>query len=361
MKTQLIAITLGTMLLCGCSEKQSQSNALPKVRLATAQISTSYKQNSYPGRTFAEESAAVAFKVSGTIASIPVKVGDKVRKGQVIARMDPKDYNIQLTATKAEYASVKSECERIIALYNDGGTSELAYDKARYGLEQITQKLQHAQDQVNDCVIYAPFDGYIQSIISDEHEVVSAGMPVVSVFGSKNVEVAINVPASEYLRSKDFKSFVCSFSALDGKQFTAHLKSVGQKANANQLYEVRLTLEGDLSLVTPGMTALVDIYYGGNGEVPMEVPANAVFADSEGKSYVYVYNEQGTGEDGKPQGVLKKTPVRVTVVETNGNVHVLKGLSAGQKVVASGVHHLLDGQQVQPNPETRSTNVGGLL
>lgn len=356
MRTHIISLVMGTLLLTACSESKQQSSELPKVRLTTVQMSTSYKQNSYPGRAFAEESAAVAFKVSGTIASIPVKVGDKVRKGQVIARMDPKDYNVQLTATKAEYESIKSECERVIALYKDGGTSELAYDKARYGLEQITQKLQHAQDQVNECVLYAPFDGYVQNVILGEHEVVASGIPVLSVFGSKNIEVAINVPANEYLRAKDFKSFVCTFSALEGKNYIAHLKSVSQKANANQLYEVRLTLEGDLSMVTPGMTAMVDIYYSDDQDIPSEIPATAVFADSDGKAFVFVYNEQSAGD-----GVLKKTPVEVSVLKTDGNVHIRRGLTAGQRIVATGVHHLEDGQQVQPNKETTKTNVGGLL
>ena len=90
----------------------------------------------YPGKVKAAEDANLSFRVSGTIRKIYVKDGTRVRKGQLLADLDPTDYQIQLDATEAEYLQVKSEAERVMALYKDGGTTPAANDKAEYGLKQ---------------------------------------------------------------------------------------------------------------------------------------------------------------------------------------------------------------------------------
>ena len=344
---------LATMMLSSCdSKKQKTENQVPLVRLATAQSSVGVRQNSYPGRTQASETSNAAFRVSGTLSSVPVMVGDHVRQGQVIARMDSRDYQVQLTAVTAEYESTKAECERIIALYAENGTSQNNYDKARYGLEQITMKYQHAKDQVEDCVLRAPFDGYVQAVLHESHETVSAGMPIVSLFASKGVEVVIYIPAVEYMRSDDFSRFHASFDVMPNKTYNLRLLTISQKANANQLYEMRLLLEDADKQITPGMTAIVDILYKEEGEIPVEIPTSAVFEEND-QSYVYVFDEASS--------TIRKSEVRVSIIESNGNVKVIKGLEAGQKVVSAGVHHLTDGQQVEPVAKITKTNVGGLL
>ena len=348
----LSIFAIAVALLCSCGSKQQEQEHVPSVRLATAQSSLGMRQNSYPGRTQASETSSASFRVSGTLESVPVKVGQHVSKGQVLARMDSRDYEVQLRAITAEYESTKAECERIIALYQDNGTSQNNYDKARYGLEQITMKYQHAKDQVEDCVLRAPFDGYVQSVLHESHETVAAGMPVVTLFASKGVEVVIYVPAVEYMRADDFSRFHASFDVMKGKIYQLRLLTIGQKANANQLYEVRLLLEDADKQITPGMTAMVDIIYKEEGELPVEIPASSLFEEGD-LSYVYVYDEAA--------GQLRKTEVRVSVLCSNGNVQVIKGLEAGQKVVSAGVHHLKDGQQVQPAATISKTNVGGLL
>ncbi|MDO4497231.1 MAG: efflux RND transporter periplasmic adaptor subunit [Bacteroidales bacterium] len=344
-----IVAVLATLLAVGCSSNKNGSQPLPIVRLSTVQMVSGMRHNSYPGTTQAAQESQVAFKVAGTLERIAVKEGDHVRQGQVLAVMDSRDYVVQLNAVKAEYESVSRECERIIALYNDRGTSANNYDKARFGLEQITQKLQHAQDQVNDCVIRAPFDGYVQSIYRKAHETVGAGMPVVGLFGSKGIEVVINIPVVEYNRQQEFENFTASFSVPD-ETLPLKLISIGQKANANQLYEMRLLLPDAPKEITPGLTTHVNIRYKEQGNIPMEVPRTAVFEEDE-KTFVYVYADS----------TLHKTEVRVNFLTSQGTVHVVKGLEAGQRVVSAGVHSLNDGQKVRPEAPRTKTNVGGLL
>lgn len=354
-------ILLGALavLMTACSKKEEAPAGAPLVRLATVHQVSAAEHASYPGRTKAAQTANVSFRVSGTIDKVNVKEGDFVHAGQVIAVMDDRDYRVQLSATEAEYNQIKADCERIIGLYQDGSTTAQNYDKARYGLEQITAKYNHAKDQLADCQLKAPFNGYVQNVLHENDETVMAGIPVVSMFCSNSLEVEINIPASEYMNKEQFSSFKASFNVLPGQAFPLRLISIAQRANANQLYEVRLLLENDgenkdvLKKVTPGMVALVDIEYADREVAPVEVPAGAVFHKG-GYSFVYTYVPEGE------EGVIHQTPVHVSSLRSEGSM-VVTGLEVGTRIVECGVHHLDDGQRVRPNPTPSKENVGGLL
>lgn len=353
MKGILLHVFIFIVLLCvACSRKESAAESEPLVRLAAVESTSGQETASYPGRTRATETVNMAFRVAGTIESVPVKAGDFVRKGQLVARLDDRDYRVQLSATEAEYNQIKAEAERIIALYNDNGTSANNYDKARFGLEQITAKYNNHKNQLADTRLEAPFDAYVQEVLYDGHETVGAGMPVVTLFSADGIEIVINIPASEYLRKENFESFNASFDVLPGRSFPLKLKSVAQKANANQLYEVRLLLEEKHPEVTPGMTAMVGIVYRPSDGNTLLVPANALF-NRDGVTRVYVFDV--------PNSVIRQREVMVGALRLDGMAEITGGLKPGEQVVVAGVHHLKDGQAVKPFPEVSRTNIGGML
>jgi RND family efflux transporter MFP subunit len=322
------------------------------VRLATVAPSGCTQTSLYPGRTRASETINMAFKVSGTLQRVPVRSGDYVRRGQLIAQMDDRDYRLQLEATEAEYRQVKAEAERVMALYDDGGTTANNYDKARYGLEQITAKYNNHKNQLADTRLVAPFDGYVQEVISDEHETVAAGMPVMKLFSAGGTEVVINIPASEFQQKDHIQGFACTFDVLPGQVFPLKLLNVASKANANQLYETRLLLEGQHAEITPGMTAMVTLTYEPQADTRVSVPSRAVFNVGAGPA-VYVYDAA--------TGCIHMRAVQVGALHTDGTTDVVAGLRAGEQVVTAGVHHLTDGQSVTPMAAPTETNVGGLL
>ncbi len=346
----LLCLTLAWAFLSACGSKEKAEVAVPLVRLTTVEKVNNLPSTSYPGKTHSVETSSVAFRVSGTLASVPVKEGQHVSCGQVLARLDDRDYRVQLQATEAEYAQVKAQAERIIALYEDEGTSQNNYDKARYGLEQITQKLQHHRDQLNDCVITAPFDGYVQKVFRDAHETVGAGMPIVSVFASGKKEIVIHIPVSEYLRRHSFENMKASFASIKDKFYDLRLTSISHNANVNQLYEVHLDIEGNHPEITPGMTAMVIISYRAEGSQEIQLPATAIVSGSEGPA-VFVWRD----------GHVWRTPVEMTFIHGSGMAEVRGNLHAGDQVVLSGASNLTDGQPAQPFPVPSETNVGGLL
>ena len=128
------------VLLASCSQRTQITDSKPTVKIDTVFSADGQTALQFPGRVKAAQDISLSFRVSGTILRMYVNDGTYVRKGQLLAELDPADYQIQLDAAEAEYQSVKAEAERVMALYKENVTTPDANDKAMYGLKQITDR-----------------------------------------------------------------------------------------------------------------------------------------------------------------------------------------------------------------------------
>ena len=225
---------------CGCSGRPEGAVRLPIVRIDTVGVYGTPRTVQFPGCVRAAQEVNAAFKVGGTLRTIFAEEGEFVRRGAPLAALDARDYRLQAEAAEAEYKRVKAEAERVMALYADGAATPDAYDKARYGLQQITAKYENSRNQLADTEIRMPFDGYVQKRLFDPSTVVGAGMPVLTVVSAEAPEIEINIPGSEYVRRSEFDGFEAAFDFWPGKRIPLRLRSISPKANANQLYTLRL-------------------------------------------------------------------------------------------------------------------------
>lgn len=345
-------IILTTML--SCNNKQPRIKPIPMVKMDTLQSFGQGGTLQLPGRVKASHEVSLSFRVPGTIQSISVTEGTQVRKGQLLAALEPTDYQLQLDATRAQYEQVKAEAERIIALYNEHVVTPNDYDKAVAGLKQITAQYKNHQDQLAYTKIYAPFDGVVQKCRFEKHEVVGAGMPVISIIGKGVPEVEINLPASAYIRRNDFDNFYCIVDLYPKKKFPLKLNSVAPQANANQLYNARLSFqETDNPLPDPGMNVMVNIEYREGENAELTVATQAVFRQKD-RCFIYRYDPIA--------GCVYKVEVKMLRLLSNGRSLINSSeLKVGDVVVASGVHYIHDNEKVNPLPSPSATNVGGLL
>lgn len=346
----LLLLSLG-MVACGGGHQTDESEGV-MVKVDTVRSCGSGQALQFPGRVVSASEVNLSFKVAGTIQRVCVKEGDHVSRGQLIAEMDPIDYRVQLTATEAEYAQVKAEAERVIGLYNDGGTTAAAYDRARYGLQQIEAKLQNHRNQLSYTRIYAPYDGYVQKCYREGRETVSAGLPVVSLLSGEAPEVEVNLPAASYVLRDQFASYTCTMDVLPDEEISLQLVSILPQANANQLYTMRLRTTQEQRSLSPGMSVWVTISVADSTAQQMRVATTAIL-EQEGKTSLYLYNSKTRS--------VHRVPVQVQRLHTDGTCQVTGQLHVGDIVVTNGVHSLTDGQRVRLLPAVSSTNVGGLL
>ncbi|MDR1672238.1 MAG: efflux RND transporter periplasmic adaptor subunit [Bacteroidales bacterium] len=349
-----VIITAGfAVALSACIGKKAGEAALQTVKTDTVRIYGEKQKITFPGRIKAASDVSLSFKVSGTIAGIYAEEGDYVKKGQMLVEIDPRDYAIQLSATEAEYMRVKAEAERVAELYRKGSVTPNDYDKATYGLKQITAKYDAHKNAVNDTKLLAPFDGYIQKRFFGKNETTGAGIPVISMINAGAPEVEINIPSSEFIRRDKFESFNCTVDIYPGKEFPLELIGVAPKANLNQLYAMRLRMKNtDKPLPSPGMTATVIIRLKTEESEMVCIPYSALF-EANDRSSVWVY-------DPDVQTVTIRA-VRLHTVLGGGLMIISGGLKAGEIVISAGVHSLREGEKVKLLPPVSPTNTGGLL
>lgn len=351
----LPVMALTCLAMTGCKQDQTEGQHTQYVKTTEVLSTEGLSSVNYPGKTKAADEANISFRVSGPIASVKVKEGDYVRKGQLLASMDARDYQTQVNATQAEYQQVKADAERIIAMYQEGNTTASNYDKARFGLQQIEQKLSNHKHQLADTQLYAPSEGYVQAILHHAGETVAAGMPVISMFGSKAVEVEVNISAFDYANRDRLNSVYCTFDLLPDEQFPMTIKSISPEANASQLYTVRLNFTGpyDRTKITPGMTTMVYVNIDNTSDNQNTIIPTTAILEANDKPQVFVYDSK--------TGKVALQDVTIYKLHNDGTAEVSAGLTPGQTIVAAGIHHLTDGQQVTPLPQPSKSNIGNLM
>lgn len=353
MKKEIYIYGFCMLLLAGCVGKPSENREIRKVNIAEAVSTGEADTVSFVATTKSAEEVNVSFRIGGPILKMMVKEGDYVAKGALIAVMDSRDYQLQLSATQAEYDQIKADADRVTAMYNEGTTTAQNYDRARYGLQQITQKLNNHRNQLSDTRLTAPVAGYVKEKFHEAGETVGAGMPVVALSTGDRVEVEINVSARDYARISQFASFCCGIDVLGNKKLPLELVRTSAMANATQLYTLRFAIKGsfDRRVVTPGMSAVVYATLVDKGSPEVCVPSSAVL-DKEGKIGVFVYSPESK--------TVSRREISVKTMNSDGTATV-EGLSAGELVVSAGVRHLVDGQRVEVVKPSSESNVGDLL
>lgn len=342
MKIKLLPLLV---VLVGCSGGTSKEEHVRYVQCDTVKAAgSSVAQSSFSGRVKASSEADVAFRVAGQIARMHVMQGQFVRRGTVIAELDDRDYRTQLAATEAEFNSIKSEVDRVIELYEKKSVTPNEYDKAVYGLKQITAKLEAHRNALSYTRLVAPFDGYVQKKLFDVGETVGAGLAVVSIVSTDHPEIEINIPTVDFIRRDEYTQAVATIDVFPDRTFELELTGINRKANLNQLYTATFRMK-DASRVAPGMTAMVTILYEAEGTRLMQIPFSALSEDS-----VWIADK----------GKAIRRAVRVREIKNDGTA-LVEGLSAGDLVISRGIHTLKEGQRVKGLPVKSETNAGGVL
>ena len=353
-KILLAANILLLIIISSCGNKDEHKEIVVNVRTDTVKVYGSGKSANFPGRIKAGDDINLSFRIAGPIASINVSAGNFVKKGQVLAQLDRRDYETQLAATEAEYSQIKNEAERVIALYKKEVVTENDYYKAVHGLEQITAKYDAHKNALADTKLIAPYDGYVQKTYYSAKETVSAGMPVVSMIGTSAMEVEINIPSNVYAMRDEIESFVCTSDIYPNKEYPLEMAGMNRKANLNELYTVYLNLKTpkDYPPLTPGMNVKVEVNYKSSMEDRYLVPINALISGKTGNS-VWLYNADN--------GTINKREITTDGINNRGCAIVLTGLKHGEIVVSAGASSLKEGQKVNPIKEQSDTNIGGIL
>ena len=333
-------------LLAGCGhDKKNEEVKVRSVMTVLPQNRQESAVKNFSGVVKENSTVSLSFRTPGQISRILVKEGSRVRRGQLVATLDTKDYQLQVDAAQTQYDQLKNEVERLRKLHEINGLPGNDFEKATSGLKQLSIQLQNAKNQLSYTQLTAPVDGTIQKVNFEEAEMVSAGLPVMDLIDTRSMEVEVNMPDDVYRLLANTTEAYCLAA---GQRYTLHKKSVLAKADANQLFTVKYAIDGQLSA---GVNVDVYIEIGGSETLSgLSIPAHAIFEDG-GKPYVWVV-EKGD--------VVKRHAIELSGVDSEGMAVVVSGISANDRVVKAGVKALHEGDKVKVVTQHNS-NVGDLL
>lgn len=346
---KIMAVTVAAaMLMAGCTQEK-KAEMMHSVMTVQPQQMGGTQLKQFSGQVKESADVNLGFKTAGQILKIYVKEGQRVSKGQLLAQLDDKDYNLGVKAAQAQYNQLKNEVARLKKLYDAKSITANDYEKATSGLEQVSVNLENNKNKVAYTKLYAPANGIIQSVNFEVMEMVNAGTPVFNILYTGGMEVEVNIPTNIYLQRSNFKATYCS---LNGHSYQARLLSIVPKADNTQLYKATFAIEGATDDVVSGMNANVSIDINGEGrQVGMTVPAKAVF-ENNGKSYVWVVAKDST---------VNRQEVSLGGAAENGHVLITSGLKGDETIVKAGVNALQDKERVKIISKASETNVGEML
>jgi RND family efflux transporter MFP subunit len=314
------------------------------------------RRRSFSGTCEPAVEPRLSFKVAGTIASRPVNMGDRVRKGQLIAELDPSDFQLQveeaaasLRRAEAESRNAQATFERIRGLYENGNASRTDFDGARAAaessvayVESVRKRLELANQQLSYTRLVAPVSGAIAEVQAEVNENVRSGQEVVRLAAQEGYEVVVTVPESLIGEVSGGQPVTVRFDALPGRTFEGTVTEVGvTSASMGAAFPVRARLTEDDPGVRPGMAAEVELRFEATGEEShFRIPPNAVSEDRQGRFVLVV---EPSGEE---QGVVRRRAVEVGAL-TPAGLEILSGLDEGDRLVTAGLSQIEDGDTVK--------------
>ena len=304
----------------------------------------------FPGQVRAAKRVDLSFEVAGKLKELPVREGQMLQKGELVAALDDRDYASTLKSTKAEFNNALANFRRGSKLVKDGFISKTDYDKLKSQRDVTSANLAKAEKAVADTRLTAPFSGRVATRFVENFEDVQAKQPIISLQDIEDVEILIDVPESRAIRAVGPDSappkMQAAFDAFPDRRFALALKEFSTEADpTTQAFRVVLSMpQPDGFAVLPGMTAMVEVESAGQtgaGDAEgFTLPAIAVFADEAGKPQVWVVDPN----DNKVQ----RRAVETGDLMGTESIRVQSGLKAGEMVAVSAVTRLREGMEVRP-------------
>ncbi|MGF1753764.1 efflux RND transporter periplasmic adaptor subunit [Vibrio makurazakiensis] len=350
-----IAALSSLFLLAGCSEgTNAPSEQLPKVKIQVLEQQAITDSLYFPAVANAAEKSHLSFRVAGEINVINVKEGSRVAKGDVIAEIDPTDYQLEVNNASARYTVVDSQYRRSSPLVKKGLLAKSQFDEIAAQRQIAYAELELAKLHLSFTTLKAPVDGIISRVSVDQFENIQVGQQVVNIHSVENVEVLIQLPDRLYVNQPtedDLSRVEALVRVPSGNEYDARIKEFTTEPDPKTgTFTVTLSMPmPETEYVLDGMAVEVTSQgddVGLNLNAGVRIPVEAVFnADGDAldksQSFVWVLQDDNS---------VMKQVVTVGKASTD-NLQVLEGLELGQKVVVAGIARLRDGMKVEVLPQ----------
>lgn len=363
----LASIAAASLLLTACSEPAPPPAAVRPVFVTTVQPTDAAQSRTFTSVVRARVEGELAFRTGGKVVERLVEVGDTVKAGQVLARLDAADYQLaakaaadQMQAAAVDAQQAAADEARFRRLLADGSVGAADHerqqaraDAAAARLDQAQRQLDLARNREGYAALVAPYSGVVTSIRFERGQVVPEGQPVIAMAREGEHEVVVDLPEDWVGRARSLAASAAPWHDPQAK-LRLVLRELSPQAQAQgRTYRARYAAapesRAQVSALLLGSTVQLTLSAPPAGPAAVSLPVSALVKGS-GPEGVWLLNAKGSG--------LEFTPVKVVAID-EASVRVT-GLAAGSRVVSVGAQKLDAGLAVRPierGPEAGSTTV----
>jgi RND family efflux transporter MFP subunit len=347
-KYLLLAIVVAPLFsLAGCEEVVEVEEVIRPVRVIRVSAGDELGSRGLPGRARAAEETNLSFDVPGTILIRPVSVGDVVETGQLLARLDQRDYKNQLDAAVAARDRARANFERVEIAARSGAVAKQDLDDSRALLDVRQAEVNIARKAIEDSEIRAPRAGTISATYAEAFTAVRAKEAVLRLLDTSSIEMVVQVPENLISLTPHVTNVRVVYDAFPDRPVPAKIKEISNEASqTTRTFPITLTMEQPEDFkILPGMAgrASADLDADYNPRGGYQIPTSAVFtvsdADDPQRSFVWIVDEES--------GTVSRREVQTGELERFGIV-ITDGIAVGDVVVTAGVSVLREGQKVRP-------------
>lgn len=345
-----VALGAGVLALAACSRQAPVQEPVRSVKLLTVGATDLSTQNEYAAEIRARIESRLGFRVAGKLIQRQAEAGQRVQAGQVLAQIDPQDYQLAAQAAQAQLAAAQTqrdlsqaELRRFEGLRAQNFISsvelerrEAAFKAADASLAQARAQAQAQTNQAAYARLQATTSGVVTGIEAEVGQVVAAGQPVIRLAHDGPREAVFAVPEQAVTAFRPGQAMQAVLTST-GQLLKGHVREVGASADpVTRTFTIKLALDASDKLP---LGATVNVQAGSlkGAQAPViKLPTSALRQDGSGTA-VWVLDEAAM--------TVRSQAVQVGTVDGN-QVVIASGLQPGQKVVAAGVHVLTAGQKV---------------
>lgn len=321
------------------SQDESQRMALVTVDTLKPTLFKHYIE--VQGDLATEENILIYSEVSGVIEKLPIKKGQSVSKGQVLAVVDDGGMQSQLAQLQSQESLAKTTFERQGRLWEDNIGSEIQYLEAESTYNSAKSAVAQVKRQLNKSTIRAPFSGIVDELLVEQGQLSTPGQtPILRLVNLNNLYIDASIPEN-YLPAIKKGSDVEIHIRSINETFEAEVAQIGSHINAeNRTFKTRIQIPRKIELARPNQIASIRVNDYTNEEAIL-IPNKILQVNSQGKSYIYVYSK-----DDRDKAIAKRRMLEIG--KSQGNMtEVLSGLKASDIILLDGAKSVRDGERIR--------------
>lgn len=350
-----LLIVTAAIVLCACREEPAAAPPRP-IKLMTIGDTRGAITAELAGDVRARVESGLSFRVDGKIISRKVETGQHVRRGDELARLDPRDYQLShkaaaslLIAAQTRLKNARAEYNRFLELEKKGYVSATELERMRLNLSTAEAQCEQAksdrsleQNRLADTVLRADGDGIVMVVLGDVGEVVGAGHPVIRLAQDGPREIEVEFPENRTDLARATRAEVSLWAKPDAR-LPATLRELSAAADPlTRTFRARYTVKAPADALALGQSATLHLTMPSLKGSGSRLPMAAVFG-KDGRSLVWVYDITSS--------TVKQRAI--DIIGADGNDMIVTGLALNEQVVTAGVHVLSEGQKVVPTTPTK--------